>query len=195
VKSSSKVEPLVPGRTSLISDNSSIVHVDEHIFRAEMIGEINATSTWGNRQAEKVGLSAFSRAKVRTALGQRLILNYGGHLFSERSGYGEIFGRERAFEPHILDIVCSAEFVGWVPTLPDKICEPLPAKFEVCRLIVYCLRRLIASRTTGWGPAYDEFAAKIKAIDDFRSNDWSEHLRRAIAVAHEVRALEPGRYE
>lgn len=132
---------------SRIATNAQMLTVDWKILRHEICGAINAQSSWGNRAAEGVIFDAISRANVRTAIGQTThSSSVHHHLQSERSGLGELYGLENAFNPHIFEIILSAWFYEFVGSLPDKQGSSLPTKHDVLELLVHSLERIASSR-------------------------------------------------
>lgn len=116
-----------------------------------------------------MGLEAFSRAKVRTCLGQRAKTNPYHHL-AEKRGWGTFFGRESQFTPHIFSIICDGKFIDWFNLLPDKggfeyrddVYQLKPYKVEVLSFLKHVIIEISNVRLE-WDEAkqYKEKAEKI----------------------------------
>lgn len=186
--------------------NNAIFPIDQQIFACEFVGSINnQSSSMGNRQAERVGLDAFLRAKVRTCLGQRAKKNPWVHIGEARSGYGQIYGWESNFDPHILEVILSEGFENWFDGLADyggfsygdslSSYQVKPYKTEVMSFLGHVLGNIAQSRLP-----FDKRQSMVEKIDLIVSNpdlltpkEFTMRVHKLISIANELVVLTPSK--
>lgn len=176
--------------------NNAVFPIDQQIFACELAGEINSSSSWGNRQAEHIGLSAFIRAKIRTCLGQKAKKDPWIHFESTRSGLGDVYGWESNFEPHILEIVTQENFLSWVKTLSDRggfsygggynAYQTKPYKTEVMSFLRHTLKKIALHRVSFMDTSYKDRIDHISGIIDDKLD---ERVAGLAEIAKELKNL------
>lgn len=175
--------------------NENIVLIDERILACEIVGKFQNSSSWGNRQAEKAALEAYTRAKIRTVLGQQALKAPTLHLLQKRSGFGSVYSWETNFVPHIIEIISLSKFEEWVKLLRHSSCvtgesmkpNNLPTIKELERFLVQALSNTLSFAKYS---AVSKIRHKLQSISKvYEFEDETTRLKKLLSLAKEISCL------